>query len=304
MPLIDSEVTAQMGKTAVRRAASRKCLGQALVVVTYGILTLWALLALFPIYWMLKNSFEPDQLLSVWPPRIAPNWGRLTLDNYRTIMRRFPLERWLLNSVVVALVRTAGAVFFGSLAGYAFAKLRFFGREFFFWALMAVLMLPGFVLIIPQYQLIRAFHWHDTFAALIVPGITGGASAVFLMRQFIRTLPTELIECARLDGASEFTIFSSVIAPLAAPGMAVLGIFWFIGNWNSFLWPMLVTATNPMRTLPVGLAFLTSSIDTGGRAPAGQLMAGASVAALPMIVVFLFFQRYFLKGITVGAIKG
>jgi multiple sugar transport system permease protein len=269
----------------------------------YGLLTAWAILSLFPIYWMFKNAFEPDKLLNLWPPKLLPDWRALTLRNFVTLFNRFPLERWLLNSAVVAIARTGGAVFFGSLAGYAFAKLRFFGREFIFWTLMTVLMLPGFVLVVPRYQLIRAFDWYDTFRALIVPGITGGASAVFLMRQFIRTLPTELIECARLDGAGEFTIFLRVIAPLAAPGMAVLAIFWFIGNWNSFLWPMLITATEEMRTLPVGLAFLISPF-IGHQEPVGQILAGASLGALPMIIVFLFFQRYFLKGITVGAIKG
>lgn len=278
--------------------------GDVATFAVYVVLTTWAVLSLFPIYWMIKNSFEPNQLLSIWPPRILPYWEKLTLSNYDFLIRKFPMVRWFFNSSVVAVARTAGVIFFASLAGYAFAKLRFFGREAIFWALMGVLMLPGFVMIIPQYQLIRAFGWYNTFWALIVPGLTGGVGAVFLMRQFIRVLPSELIEAARMDGAREFTIFLKVIAPLAAPGMAVLGIMWFIGNWNSFLWPVIATNTKEMRTLPPGLAFLVSPLDSGTRSPTGQLMAGASLAAIPMIIVFLFFQRYFLKGITVGAIKG
>ncbi|MBN1284475.1 MAG: carbohydrate ABC transporter permease [Anaerolineae bacterium] len=273
-------------------------------IIAYIILTLWALLALFPIYWMLKNSFEPNQLLNVWPPRILPNWERLSLDNYSALLARFPLPLWFFNSLLVALVRTIGAVFFGSLAGYTFAKLYFFGREVIFWTLMAVLMLPGFILIIPQYQIIRALDWYNTYWALLVPGITGGVWAMFLMRQFMRSLPTELIESARIDGAGEFAIFARVIAPLAAPGMAVLAIFQFIGNWNSFIWPLVVTSTKEMRTLPVGLGLLSSPKDTGQVTPIGEVMAGATIAALPMIIVFLFFQRYFLRGITIGAIKG
>jgi multiple sugar transport system permease protein len=290
--------------TNYRRQRAQRQMEEVATLAVYLILTVWALLALFPIYWMFKNSFEPNQLLSAWPPRVLPAWEKLTLESYLLIVHRFPIDRWFANSVVVAALRTAVTVLCASLAGYAFAKLRFWGREVLFWSLMAVLMLPSFILIIPQYQLIRAFAWYNTYWALLLPNVTGGAGAVFLMRQFIRTLPTELIESARLDGAGEFTIFLRVIAPLAAPGMAVLAIFWFIGNWNNFLWPMIVTSTTEMRVLPVGLGMLTSPWDTGNRAPAGQLMAGSAIAAVPMIAVFLFFQRYFLRGITVGAIKG
>lgn len=277
---------------------------QILTVLAYAMLTAWAVLALFPIYWMIKNSLEPNQLLTIWPPRILPRWDVLTLDNYGALLDRFPLPRWFFNNLLVALVRTGGAVFFGSLAGYAFAKLRFFGRNALFWMLMAVMMIPGFILIIPQYQVIRALGWYDTYWAMIVPGLSGGVWSMFLMRQFMHTLPTELIESARIDGANEFTIFWRVIVPLAVPGMAVLGIFQFIGNWNSFVWPLIVTSSQEMRTLPVGLSLLSSPRDTGQVAPVGEIMAGAVIAAVPMIIVFLFFQRYFLRGITVGALKG
>ncbi len=286
-------------------ATTRKwSLEEMLTIGGYVLLTLWAILALFPLYWMVKNSLEPNQLLSVWPPRILPNWSVLTPDNYTALIDRFPLPRWFFNSLLVAVVRTASAVFFGSLAGYAFAKLRFFGRNALFWAMMAVLMLPTFVLIIPQYQIIRAFGWYDSYWALIVPGFSGGVWAMFLMRQFMHTLPTELIESARIDGANEFTIFARVIAPIAKPGMAVLAIFSFIGNWNNFIWPLIVTSNTHMRTLPVGLGLLMSPRDSGQVVPIGEIMAGASIAAVPMIIVFLFFQRYFLRGITIGAIKG
>lgn len=278
--------------------------GQILTFIAYFFLTVWAFLCLFPLYWMIKNSFEPNKLIGLWPPAVLPNWGQLSFNNYLSLMRRFPLITWFLNNLVVAVVRTAGAVFFGSLAGYAFAKLHFFGREVIFWILMPVLMVPGFILIIPQYQLISSLGWIDTYWALIVPGITGGVWAMFLMRQFMHTIPTELIESARMDGASEFLIFRAIVAPLALPGMAVLGIFEFIGNWNNFLYPLIVTTSKLMRTLPVGLSILVSPTDTGQVVPIGEVMAGAAIAAIPMIIVFLFFQRYFLKGITIGALKG
>ncbi len=286
------------------RGRRSRTAGDFLIVLIYALLLIWAILALFPLYWMIKNSFEPNQLLSIWPPRLLPNWGALTLDNYAALLDRFPLARWFFNSLLVAVVRTIGAVFFGSMAGYAFAKLRFLGRETLFWALMFVLMLPAFVLIIPQYQIIRSFGWYDTYWALLVPGITGGVWSMFLMRQFMHGIPSELMESARIDGASEFTVFLRVVAPLAAPGMAVLAIFQFIGNWNSFVWPLVVTSSAEMRTLPVGLGLLTSPRDTGQVVPVGEVMAGATIAALPMILVFIFSQRYFLKGITIGAVKG
>ncbi len=277
---------------------------QILTFIAYILLTIWALLCLFPLYWMIKNSFEPNKLIGLWPPAVLPNWDQLSFNNYLSLIKRFPLIVWFLNNLVVAVARTVGAIFFGSLAGYAFAKLRFVGREVIFWILMPVLMVPSFILIIPQYQLISSLGWIDTYWALIVPGITGGVWAMFLMRQFMHSIPTELIECARMDGANEFLIFWAIVAPLAVPGMAVLGIFEFIGNWNNFLYPLIVTTDKMMRTLPVGLSLLVSPSDTGQVVPIGEVMAGAAIAAIPMIVVFLFFQRYFLKGITVGAIKG
>jgi multiple sugar transport system permease protein len=195
------------------------------------------------------------------------------------------------------------------MAGYAFAKLKFWGREVLFWALMSVIMIPGFITIIPLYQLIRAFKLIDTIWAVILPGLTGGIGAMFLMRQVMRTLPTEIIESGRIDGSGEFRIFWELIMPLAKPGLAVLGIFHFVGNWNSFLWPLIVLRAKEKFLLASGLGLLASPKDTGmgsmtGVLFVGQVMAGACIQAIPIIIVFLLFQQYFLKGITIGAIKG
>jgi multiple sugar transport system permease protein len=276
-----------------------------LTVVAYVILVIWAVIALFPIYWMVKTSVEPSQLLNMWPPQLAPRFGHLTLRGYLLVITRVPIGVWSFNSIIMTVVRTASTLFFSSMAGYSFAKLKFYGRETIFWILMSTLMIPSFILVIPLYQVVRALGWLDSFYALIVPGFSGGIGAMFLMRQFSRTLPTELMEAARIDGASEFGIFSQVILPLMKPGLAVLGIFAFISNWNSFLWPLLVTTQMKMRTLPVGLALLQSGGAAGQMAPdTGQIMAASTLLAIPMIIVFLAFQRYFLKGITIGAIKG
>jgi len=271
-------------------------------LLVYLILTAWAILALFPIYWMFKNSFEPAMAFTVFPPNLLPVTP--SLENYVILLNRTPMARWGFNTVLVSVTRTAGALFFGAMAGYAFAKLRFVGREVIFWGLMTTLMIPAFITIIPQYQVIRALGWIDTYAALIVPGVTGGVWAMFLMRQFVKTLPTEMIEAARIDGAGEFSIFTRVILPLMKPGLAVLGIFTFMANWNNFLWPLLVTSSVEMRVLSVGMALIRGGIGEATILVMGQVMAGSTLVAIPMILVFLIFQRYFLQGITIGAIKG
>jgi len=271
-------------------------------ILVYIVLFAWAVLALFPLYWMAKNSFEPAMSINRYPPNLLPISP--TLDNFAILLQRVPIWRWVLNTAAVSFSRTAGALFFGALAGYAFGKLKFLGREAIFWALMGTLMIPGFITVIPQYQVIIQLGWLDTYAALIIPGLTGGIWSMFMMRQFVRTLPTELIEAARMDGASEFGIFARIILPLMKPGLAVLGIFTFISNWNSFLWPLLVTSSNDMRLLAIGLSLLKGGSASAQVAAQGQVLAGSTLAALPMIVVFFLFQRYFLRGITIGAIKG
>jgi multiple sugar transport system permease protein len=267
-------------------------------VLTYAVIIAWAIVCLFPLYWMILTALEPPTEVIKIPPQLLPSQPGLV--NFDRIVQLSPLLRWFLNSGVVAVSRTLTALFFASLAGYSFAKLRFMGREFLFWMLLLVVMIPSFVTIIPLYQAMLKLKWIDTYWAMIVPGFSGGAYAIFLMRQFMKTLPNELGECARIDGAGEFRVFWQVYLPLTKPGLAVLGIFTFVGLWNDFLWPLLVTSAQQMRTLPVGLATLQGQRSTDY----GLLMAGATYAAIPMVIIFLLFQRYFLQGITIGAVKG
>jgi multiple sugar transport system permease protein len=258
---------------------------------------------LFPLYWMLKTSLEPPQLVIALPPQPLPKSP--SFDNYLRLFDTLPIGRWFLNSAFVAVIRTIGAVVFASLAGYAFAKLRFFGRDVLFWLMLAVVMIPGFLTYLPLYRLMRELGWYDTYLALIVPGLTGGAWAMFLMRQFIKTIPSEIIEAARIDGASELRIFTRIVFPLSIPGMAVLGIFTFMGSWNNLIWPLLVIQTKDLYPLTVALAFIKSgSASFTTRTDLSLLMAGSALVAIPMIVVFVLFQRYFLRGVTIGAIKG
>jgi multiple sugar transport system permease protein len=271
--------------------------------IGYAGIVLLVAVCLFPLYWMFKTSLEPPQLVIAIPPEPFPR--NPSLDNYGRLFDTLPISRWFLNSALVAVIRTGATILFASLAGYAFAKLRFLGRDVLFWLMLSVVMIPGFLTYLPLYRLMRELGWYDTYLALIVPGITGGAWAMFLMRQFIRTIPTEILEAARIDGASEPRIFARIVLPLSIPGIAVLGIFTFMGSWNNLIWPLLVIQTKELYPLTVALAFIRSgSASFTTRTDLSLLMAGSALVAIPMIVVFVLFQRYFLRGVTIGALKG
>jgi multiple sugar transport system permease protein len=211
---------------------------------------------------------------------------------------------WLRNTVVVALLPTIPSLLFSAMAGYALAKIEFPGRGLVLWTVVSVMAIPAFITLIPLYQMMFRFGWFDTFFALLVPRIAG-IGGVFLFTQFIRTLPTELIQAARVDGASEWTIFWRVILPLARPVLAVMFLLEFVSAWNDFFWPYLVTNSRDMMTLQVGLMSLMG-VDQGvtRQMDYGVMMAGALMTSLPVIVLFVALQRFFVKGLTMGAVKG
>ena len=266
-------------------------------VAAYVILTLWALWALLPLFWMISTSFKEVRAAIKIPPEWLP--AHPTLINYEHLFARAPAFRWFANSAIVAVAHTLTMLFFCSMAGYAFAKKEFPGKTAIFWSLLSTMMIPGMVLLVPLFLLVSRMGLINNFGGLILPGMVG-AFGVFLMKQFMGTLPNELIDAARIDGASEFGVYSRVILPLSKPALAVLGIFSFMGAWNDFLWPLLITQSKEMRTLAVGLATLQQESMTDY----GLLMAGSAFAAVPMIIVFFAFQKHFLKGLTIGALKG
>jgi multiple sugar transport system permease protein len=279
-----------------KRSKLSKMIGGGKASLAYIILIIWALLSIMPIYWMLSISFMNVVTLLRMPPKLIPD--PFTIMNYVRLIAKSLLTRWELNSAIIACSNTAISLFVSSFYGYIFAKKEFPGKRFLFWILIATLMVPFHVVAIPIFLMFRNLHMLNSYWGLIVPGMFS-AYGVFLMRQVIKTLPTELIEAAKMDGCSEFGIYARIILPLAKPGLAVLGIFTFVGNWNDFFWPLILLNKANMYTLPVGLPTLQ-----GQWTDYGLLMAGASLAALPTIIIFLIFQRYFLQGITVGAIKG
>jgi multiple sugar transport system permease protein len=276
--------------------AVRRLLPDGRSIIAYTLLALWAVLSLMPLYWMFSISMMNVVTLLRMPPKLIPD--PLTFMNFERLLNNSLLLRWEFNSAIVAVSNTAISLFVSSFYGYIFAKKEFPGKRILFWILISTLMVPFHVLAIPIFLIFRDFQMINTYWGLIIPGLFS-AYGVFLMRQVMKTLPTELIEAAKIDGASEFRIYSQVILPLAKPGLAVLGIFTFVGNWNDFFWPLILLNDNKMYTLPVGLPTLQ-----GQWTDYGLMMAGATMAALPTILIFLLFQRYFLQGITVGAVKG
>lgn len=268
------------------------------LAVAYLAATAWAIVSLFPLYWMISTALKPPTSIMTLPPQWIPE--SVSLDNFREAFAGSPVMRWTINSFAMALSVTAFQLLFATMAGYGFAKKQFPGREVIFWLYISSLMIPSFALLIPQFTLMSRFGLVNTYLGLIAPGLSA-PFGVFLMRQFIQTLPTELIDAAKIDGCSELRIFRDIILPLAKPGLAVLGIFVFMGQWSSFLWPLIVTQSSDMQTLMVGFALLANR---ELRVNYGALMAAGTYMAIPMLVVFFAFQRYFLRGITIGGIKG
>jgi multiple sugar transport system permease protein len=278
------------GSSARRRWTWQRMLVWAVLVVT-------TMVALFPMYWLFTSALTPTQYTINTTPLLPTH---VSFENFR---RLFQLAdnywRWVVNSLLVALGVTAFHMVFDTMAGYAFAKRRFPGRTLFFWIILSTLMIPDHVTLVPKYLVARQTGLLDSIWAVILPG-TASVFGIFLMRQYIQTMPGELIDAGRIDGCSEFGVFWRIILPLCKPALAALAIFTFVRNWNDFMWPLIVLQRAANFTLPVGVASLQGEFGTDY----GVIFAGAALAALPMIVFFLVFQRYFLEGVRMGAVKG
>ena len=262
------------------------------------VLVITTLISIYPLYGMYITALTPTFDTVKTPPDLIPIHA--SLENFqRLLVKARDYPRWFSNSLVITLSITAFHVFFDTLSGYAFAKKRFPGRDVMFAILLATLMIPPQVTLVPLYIVTRTLGLLNNPLAVILPG-TARVLGIFLMRQYIRTLPNELEEAARIDGASEIGIFRHVILPLCAPAMAALAIFTFVFYWNDFIWPLIVLQRSENFTLPVGVASLQGEFGTDY----GVIFAGAALAALPIVGFFLAFQRYFLEGVRLGAVKG
>lgn len=271
------------------------------VFLLYATLCLVVLALLFPLFWMAVSSFKTSADVLTAPPRWIPFVHFTpTVQAYREVWTKVSFAAYAFNSLFIACCVTAGQAFTSSLAAYAFARLRFRGRDEIFLAYLGTLMVPATVTVIPLYILMRELHWIDTYKALILP-VMFSAYGTFLLRQFFLTIPREMEEAARLDGCDFFAIYREIILPLSAPALSTLAIFTFIGNWRSFLWPLIVTNSTDLYTLPVGLAAFRT---LQGDANWPVLMAGSVLMTLPMIAIFLAGQRFFIEGVRMGGTKG
>ncbi|HEX3580221.1 MAG TPA: carbohydrate ABC transporter permease [Thermoanaerobaculia bacterium] len=263
----------------------------------HAALVVGAALTLFPLFWMLSASFMANGEATTFPPHLIPHAA--TLDQYRQLFTRLNLGQAFFSSAFVASMVTIFSVLFNSMAGYAFAKLRFGGRDRIFGLLLAALVIPPQVGMLPLFLLMKQLHLVNSYWGAIIPSLAT-VFGVFLIRQFMLDVPQELLEAARLDGASELRIYWSVVLPLARPILATLATFMFMSTWNDFMWPLIILSDQSHYTLPVALANLS-----GEHVQDLELMmAGSVVTVLPVLMLFVFLQRYYIAGLMAGSVKG
>jgi multiple sugar transport system permease protein len=265
-------------------------------LVCYALMILISVATVVPFLFMASTSFTQSFTMMTYPPQLIPD--NPSLKNYHEIIFVFQnglFPRWFFNTLFTTLCITVGSLLLNTLSGYIFAKKEFWGRNVVFSLLLATLMVPGAVTLIPAFLMINRLGLFNTYWALIIPALAS-PFGIFMMRQFIQSLPSELIEVAKIDGAGELRIFWSIIVPLCTPAMAALGIFTVINAWNAFLWPLVVLRSNTMRTLVVGLATVQSEFNINY----GLVMAGSVLTVLPMLVLYILFQPYFVEGLRMG----
>ena len=265
----------------------------------YLFLIVVAIFALLPFMWSFSASFKELTEIFRYPPQYLPT--SFNLKNYINLFTGHDFGGWFLNSVALSITNTTLSVFFCSLAGFAFAKYNFRFKNVLFILMLGSIMIPFQLIMTPLYAEMNALHWLNSYTALIIPWIAP-AFGIFLMRQYMLSIPTELLDSARIDGCPEFRIFWQIVLPLARPALGTLAIYEFMESWNSFLWPLIVLRDSKYFTLPLGLATLLGLV---GRRTVeyGQIMAGAFLSSLPIIIIFLFMQKQFISGLTLGSVK-
>lgn len=268
------------------------------LTLSYVALALVTFLMIFPLIIVVIVSFTPNAVTQTWPPKIIPSaW---TLDNYTSLFQRLPIGRELLNTIVFAGAVTIISVFFDSLAAYGLSRVDFKGRGILLAVLIATMMIPAMALLIPVYKLLGSMGLVNSYLGIIIPRMAD-VGGIFLLRQFFISIPKDLDNAARIDGAGEFRIFAQIVLPNAVPAILTVGMFNFMGNWNDLLWPLIMTSKPETRTITAGLAMLTghgSSVT-----PYGVVMAGALISALPLLIVFFFVQKRFVEGIAMTGMK-
>jgi multiple sugar transport system permease protein len=282
-------------REAIMESAKRR--QQMTRVMLYVLLIIGAVLAMLPMVWMVSASLMPSGEASTFPPRFFPS--SVTFAHYTDLFTRLDLGRNLINSAFVSFVVTFASLIINSMAGYAFAKLRFRGRDRLFRALSTGLVLPVQVAMLPLFLLLKNLGLINTYWGVIIPGLSS-IFGIFLVRQYALAIPDEMLDAARVDGATEFRIFRSIVVPGIMPILATLSIWTFLATWNDFMWPLIVLSDQSHYTLPVALANLSGEHvqDTE------LMMAGSVLTVIPVMLVFLFLQRYYIQGVMAGSVKG
>jgi multiple sugar transport system permease protein len=267
-------------------------------VFVHGFLIFSCLVMALPFIWMVLSSLKAQPEIFVFPPRLLPRaW---LWQNYVDTVKAMPFGWFTYNSLKIAFLTVVGQSLSASLAAYAFARLRFPGREFCFMLWLGCMMIPGQVTLIPQFILFRSFGWLDTHLPLVVPAFFGNAFGTFLMRQFFMTIPMELEDAAVVDGCTRFRIYWNIMMPLAKPAIATFAVFTFMGSWNNLLGPVIYLSSYNKMTLPVGLAFFQGQYVTQWP----LVMAGATISVIPIIALYIGAQQYFVQGVVMSGIKG
>lgn len=258
-----------------------------------------AFLCIFPFYWAATSSFKTENAVYQIPPQWWPEAP--TMDAYQNLLNRTNLGQWTANSFIVSITTAVLICGLACLAGYAFAHIDFKGKNMVFGIIIATMLLPKYVMLVPLYKLIDLLGWFNTYQGLIIPEVASALPfGIFLMRQFMKGIPKEIFESARIDGCGQLRIFAKMAVPLSKPAIASLGILMFVRSWNDYMWQVIVISKDSMRTLPLGLASLQSETVK----IYSQILAGAMISAVPLIIVFILFQKYFVRGVSSGAVKG
>lgn len=266
-------------------------------VISIIVLSLYGLLIFFPMYWMITTALMGSSLVIKVPPELFPT--EITIKNFIDVLQKTEILKWTWNTLLVSTIVSIVYVIISSMAGYAFAQKRFPGRDGIFWLYISTLMLPYFSYLVPLYLLIVDMRLVDTFPGLILPALSG-PFGTFLMKQYMMSFPSEIAQSAKVDGCNEFVCFWKIVIPICKPAVAFLAVVIFIGQWNNFLWPMIVTSSDNMRMLQLGIAlFQQQSVSDFG-----LIMASAALASIPVIILFFIFQRHIIGGISIGALKG
>jgi multiple sugar transport system permease protein len=294
MPDLASALTPAAARAWPTRAATRRAAPRALL---YLLLTVGGLAMLFPFAWMVSTSLKPDLGVFQTPPQLIPK--PFQPSNYRTVVHVFPVWRFLINSVLVAVISTLLQVSTSAMAAYAFARLRFRGSRTLFLLYLTTLMVPFQVTIVPLFIEMKYLHFVNSYPGLIAPSVAS-AYGTFLLRQAFLSLPAELEEAAFVDGASHWTVFTRIVLPLVRPALATFAVLSFIGSWNSFLWPLVIINSQNLMTLPVGLSNLQGEHLTAWN----LVMAGATISVIPILLVYLVAQKQIVRGFVLSGVKG